>query len=78
MSEQNDDEPSVIGAGCGHSPMPTQADREAAWRHLYVARMVERGIALKDAQACCAAGDADLSEDPAQAADDELDYWAAD
>jgi hypothetical protein len=40
--------------------------------------MIERGINREDAQACCDAGDVDLSADPADAADDELQYWAAD
>lgn len=75
---KEDDEPSVMGAGGGLSPMPTKADAEAAWRVLYVARMVERGIHLDDAQACCNAGDVDLSVNPADAADDELEYWAND
>lgn len=73
-----DDEPSVIGAGDGPSPMPLRSEAETVWRQAYVARMVERGIDLESAQACCDAGDADLSSDPADAADDELAVWAAD
>ena len=48
------------------------------WRQAYVNRMVERGIDREDAQACCDASDADLSVDPADAADDELQYWEDD
>lgn len=72
------DEPSVIGAGCGLSPVPSQAEAEAIWRRLYVDRMVERGVDREDAQACCDAGDADLTVSPTDAADDELQYWADD
>lgn len=73
-----DEEPSVMGAGDGIGPMPTKADAEAAWRDLYVARMVERGVNVDDARACCNAGDVDLSANPADAADDELSYWESD
>jgi hypothetical protein len=76
--QEKEEEPAVMGAGCGLSPMPTKAEAEAVWRAAYVARMVERGIDLRDAQACCSAGDADLSTDPAEAADSELDYWTTD
>lgn len=72
------DEPSVMGAGVGRSPMPLRSEAEAIWRRLYVARMVERGIDHRSAQACCDAGDADLSVDPSDAADDELQYWEND
>ena len=76
MTKNKDtDEPSVLGAGCGPSPMPLRSEAEVAWRRLYVDRMVARGIHREDAQACCDAGDADLSVDPADAADDELSYW---
>ena len=78
MIEIPDDEPSVMGAGDGLSPMPLRSEAEAVWRRAYVDRMVERGIDREDAQACCDAGDADLSVNPAEAADDELSYWAAD
>lgn len=73
-----DDDPSVMGAGGGLSPMPSRSEAEAVWRRAYVDRMVERGIDRKSAQACCDAGDADLSSNPADAADDELQYWTDD
>jgi len=73
-----DDEPAVMGAGSGLPSVPTKAEAEAIWRAAYIARMVARGIHFEDAQACCAAGDVDLSEDPADAADDQLSYWDSD
>lgn len=75
---KDDDEPSVIGAGCGPSPMPSRVDAEAAWRRLYVERMVERGIDPDDAHACVESCQVDLSVNPCDAADDELQYWEAD
>lgn len=78
MKTNDEDEPSVLGAGCGRSPMPSRVEAEAVWRRLYVDRMVERGVDRADAQACCDAGDVDLSENPADAADDALQYWADD
>jgi hypothetical protein len=77
-TEVPDDEPSVMGAGCGLPSMPTQAEVEAVWRAAYVARMVERGVHVNDATACCDAGPAVLSDDPAEAADAELEYWESD
>jgi len=72
------DEPSVLGAACGPPPMPRRAEAEAIWRAAYIARMVERGIPVDDATACCNAGDVVLSDDPVDAADDELEYWEND
>ena len=74
----SEDEPSVIGAGCGRSPTPGRSEAEAIWRRLYVDRMVACGIDRESAQACCEAGDADLSLNPADAADDEMQYWVND
>lgn len=79
----NDDEPPVIGAGAGLPPMPTQEDRAAAWRSLYIARMVSAGLDEESAAACfdaCGFGPNgyDLTEDPADCADDELSYWTDD
>jgi len=75
---ESDDEPSVMGAGCGVAPMPTREEAEAAWRQAYVDRMVARGADREDAQMACDAIDAELSEDPADMADDDLEYWDAD
>lgn len=71
----SDDEPSVIGAGDGIPPMPTEADRREAYKRLYVARMVARGVHVEDATACFEAGEIDYDTSPEDAADDELSYW---
>ena len=73
------DELSVLGAGDGVAPMPTREEAEAAWRKAFAARMVEVGaLDQESADACAAAGDVDLSEDPAVAADAEMEYWDSD
>ena len=74
----SDDEPSVMGAGCGLAPMPTESDRREAYKQLYVGRMVARGIDQRDAEACFEAGDIDYDTNPEDAADDELSYWSDD
>lgn len=71
-----DDSPSVIGAHL--APLPTQHEAETAWRALFAARLVERGVDEQSAKACAAAGDVRLEDDPAEAADDEMSYWDAD
>jgi hypothetical protein len=71
----NDDEPSVMGAGAAMPPMPTEADRLEAYKRLYVARMVARGLNQEEAAACFDAGDVDYDTSPEDAADDELSYW---
>lgn len=74
-----DDEPPVMGVGDGLPPMPTIEEAHAAWRRAFAARLVERGaLDHESADACAAAGDVDLSENPADAADDEMSYWDAD
>lgn len=73
----NDDSPAVIGAVL--DPMPTKAEAEAIWREAYAARLVERDLLDWDsARACAAAGDVDLSANPADAADSDVEYWDAD
>lgn len=69
----SDDSPSVIGTNL--PPMPTEADRHEAYKSLYVARMVSRGIPEEDATACFDAGDVDYDTSPEDAADEELSYW---
>jgi hypothetical protein len=70
------DEPSVLGAGCGVAPMPTEDERKAAWRAIYIATMVKHaGLTEQEATDCCDAGDCDLTDDPEQAALSELSYW---
>ena len=76
--EPPNDELSVLGAGSGPSPMPERGEAESVWRRIYVDRMIERGVDRESAQACCDAGDSDLSVNPIDAADDELDYWQSD
>lgn len=74
MSNETD-EPSVMGAGCGLSPMPTADDRKAAWRAIYMATLMKHAgldeIAAKD---CYDAGsdDYDFTDDPEQAALEEI------
>lgn len=74
-AEQDDDSPSVMGGASHQTPMPTEADRLKAYKSLYVARMVARGIHEEDASVCFDAGDVDYDTDPETAADDELSYW---
>jgi hypothetical protein len=74
----SDEELSVMGAGSGLPPMPTEADRREAYKRLYVSRMVARGIDQEDAEASFDAGEVDYDVDPESAADDELSYWDAD
>jgi hypothetical protein len=73
----SDDEPPVMGAGCGKPPIPTQKEE---WMAKYVLRMVELGIDANDAWACCRAGedDHDYTINPRDAADDEMSYWTDD
>ena len=74
-----DIEVSVIGAGCGRSPMPTRADAERAWRSTFAERLVALNILDPDAaQACAESMDVDLSADPCTAADTEVEYWNTD
>lgn len=75
MTAPDDDDLSVMGAGNGPSPIPLQSEADVVWRQRYVDRMVERGIDRESARACCDAGDVDLAENPADAADDQLQYW---
>lgn len=76
-NQHADDSPSVMGGTA--SPMPTQADRRDAYKRLYVARMVSRGVDEQDASACFeAGGEPDYDADPEDAADDELSYWEND
>ena len=78
-SDDADIEVSVIGAGCGRSPMPTRADVVNAWRRAFAQRLVELGVLDTDAaQACAESMDVDLSADPRTAADTEVEYWNTD
>lgn len=78
MSEQYDDEPPVIGAGCGLAQMPTQADRRAAWGSEFVRVAVELGVLEKEhAEELFKAGESDWDYDmtPEEALHEELSYW---
>ena len=75
LNDLLDDDPPVLGAGCGLPPMPTEKE---AWMAKYVIHMVvEHGIDAEDAWACCRSGeyDHDYSSDPRDAAEDEMSYW---
>ncbi len=79
LEQAADDEPSVMGAGCGISPMPTREEAEAVWRKAFAARLVEAGaLDQESADECAAAVDVDFQQDPAEAADDEIEYWGND
>jgi len=71
--------PDVIGSDL--APMPTADDRKGAWRRLYIARMVSRGVDVEDAMANFEAvgfdgpHGFDLSESPEDTADAEMEYW---
>lgn len=78
MSEKND-EPSVLGAGCGLAPMPTEADCKAAWRAIYMATMMKHaGLDEIDAKGCydAGSGDYDFNDDPEKAALEDMEYWS--
>jgi hypothetical protein len=56
--------------------MPTGTDRRAAYKQLYVARMVAAGVPQEGAEECFEAGDEiDYDINPEDAADDEMHYW---
>lgn len=79
-NEESIDEPSVLGAGDGPAQMPTQQDREQAWRRVYIARMVKFGVeethAAASFDACGFGPDAyDIEDDPEDCADTEMSYW---
>lgn len=75
-----DNEPSVLGAGCGPAPMPIEEDRRRAWRNLYVAKFVAIGLDAETAQEWFDDLNWDdvKDEDPEAMADDEMEYWTDD
>lgn len=76
MTAREEDEPSVMGAGCGLSAPPTRDEAETVWRRAFAARLMERGLLDQAAaDACAAASEVDLSENPSDAADEEITYW---
>lgn len=74
------EEPSVIGAGCGVAPMPTEEDRKAAWKALYVAEFVKVGLDAETAASWFDELDWDEVKDqaPEDLAADEMEYWTDD
>ncbi len=77
----NIDEPSVIGAGCGLSPMPTETDRREAWGREFVLHAVSTGtLEEQHAMQLFEAGrdEWDYSMTPAEAFAEELSYWSDD
>lgn len=69
------DDPSVLGAGCGVTPLPTKEQAEKVWREAFAARLVFLGVDCESAAACANANGADLSVNPSDAADYEISYW---
>jgi hypothetical protein len=79
-SSNEPDEPSVLGAGDGPAPMPTEADHKAAWRRIYMDTMIKHAGLTEDQAVDCfnAVDDYDYTEDPEQSAMDEMTYWSDD
>lgn len=78
MSDTFDDSPSVIGGT--PSPMPTEADRKAAWKRLYVAKFVAVGLDAETAESWFEEMDWEEIKDqfPEDVADAEMEYWTDD
>jgi hypothetical protein len=72
-----DESPSVLGAGCGKPPMPTEADRKEAFLLLWIERFVELGVPEHVARAefDAAPWDDIKDMDPALAADTAMEVW---
>jgi hypothetical protein len=71
------DEPSVLGAGAGRPPTPTEADQRKAWRSLFIEHAIAAGIDKVGAAELFDAGsdDWDYSQDPKEALEAEMQYW---
>ena len=70
-----------MGAGGGPAPMPTEADRIKAWRRIYMDTMKKHaGLDEIAANDCydAGSGDYDFTDDPEQAALEEMEYWTDD
>jgi len=72
-----DDEPSVIGGA--PSPIPTDEEHKAAWRAEYIRAFVEVGLDEETPAAWFDDLDWDevKSQDPREAAEEEMQYWEA-
>jgi hypothetical protein len=73
-----DDSPNVIGGQ--PSPMPTEDDRKAAWKRIYVAKFVAVGLDAETAESWFDElnWDEAKDEDPEDMANDEMEYWTDD
>jgi hypothetical protein len=56
----------------------TVVTHEEMWRAVYIAQMVNRGVDRAYAEAVCEAGEHDYTDDPCEAADEEISHWADD
>lgn len=81
MAEQGigqDDEPAVLGCGCGIGAMPTDAERREVWGRVFVRHAVDSGVLEKEhAEELFKAGadEWDYSMTPADALAEEISYW---
>lgn len=73
---EEDDEPSVIGAGCGLAPMPTQEDFRAAHKAEYIRLFVDVGLDPKTPEAWHDEQWEDIKDmTPQEAFNAEVEYW---
>ena len=75
-----DDEPSVLGGGCGIAPMPTEADFKAAYRRAWIARFAYYGVPewIAVSEIDGANWDDIKIEKPEDAANAAMEVWDAD
>jgi hypothetical protein len=72
----DDESPSVLGAGCGLPPMPTQEDFRAAHKSEYVRLFVEVGVPAETAAGWHDEGWEGLKDrTPQECFDDETEHW---
>jgi hypothetical protein len=79
-SSMSDEEPSVIGAGCGVASMPTDAEHKAVFRSAFVAAFVEMGVPEDTAGRWFDESDWDdlKTGTVSDAVTDITDYWETD
>jgi hypothetical protein len=72
-----EESPSVLGAGCGVAPMPTEAEHKEAFLLFWIARFEELGVPEHVARAEFEAAPWDdiKDMDPALAADTAMEVW---
>jgi len=79
MTNDECEEPSVMGAGCGLPPMPTQEDYRAAHKLVYVQLFVDVGVPEEVAAGWHDENWDDIKDGtPQQAFNDEVQYWEND